>query len=365
MAGDGVSNGEGQSRDLPPGALSALTRCLQEEAAAIAATAERLDARQVERALALLEGCAEAGAKLVTTGVGKSGIVARKIAATFSSIGLMAIYLNPLDALHGDLGVVAPRDVAVLLSNSGETEELLAILPHLRRRGTARIALVGRPDSSLARGSDAVLDGSVDREVCPLNLAPTASTAVAMAIGDALAAVWMERQGISPQDFARNHPAGALGKQLTLTAADLMVPVGRLRPLQADTPLAEVIAHLTADGVGACWVARPEDGTRIWGLITDGDLRRALQGHRAERWSRLTAADLMTADPITVPAHTLAIAALERMERNRRKAIAVLPVLDGAGAMLGLLRLHDLVRAGLTPVADDSPSARGDLNQET
>ena len=354
-AADGA--GEGQSADLPPGALSALTRCLQEEAAAIAATAERLDAVQVERALALLEGCAEAGAKLVTTGVGKSGIVARKIAATFSSIGLMALYLNPLDALHGDLGVVGPRDVAVLLSNSGETEELLAILPHLRRRGTARIALVGRPDSSLARGSDAVLDGSVDREVCPLNLAPTASTAVAMAIGDALAAVWMERRGISPQDFARNHPAGALGKQLTLTAADLMVPVGRLRPLQAETPLAEVIAHLTADGVGACWVARPEAPQLIWGLITDGDLRRALQAHPADRWSRLSAAQLMTADPITVPAQTLAIEALERMERNRRKAIAVLPVLDGAGAMLGLLRLHDLVRAGLAPGSEESPGS--------
>ncbi|MFM7547871.1 MAG: SIS domain-containing protein, partial [Cyanobacteriota bacterium] len=235
--------------------LSALTRCLIEEAAAIAACAGRLDAEQVERTIALLETCADSRAKLVITGVGKSGIVARKIAATFSSIGLMAIYLNPLDALHGDLGVVASGDVTLLLSNSGETQELLEILPHLRRRGTARIALVGRVDSTLARGCDAVLDASVDREVCPLNLAPTASTAVAMAIGDALAAVWMERRGISPQDFAINHPAGALGKQLTLTAADLMVPVDRLVPVQHGTPLPEVIAHLTADGVGACWVA--------------------------------------------------------------------------------------------------------------
>jgi arabinose-5-phosphate isomerase len=328
--------------------VSALTRCLIEEAAAIAASAHRLEDSQVEAALRLLEECADRRAKLVITGVGKSGIVARKIAATFASIGLTALYLNPLDALHGDLGVVAPDDVALLLSNSGETEELLQILPHLRRRGTARIALVGRTDSTLARGSDVVLDGSVDREVCPLNLAPTASTAVAMAVGDALAAVWMERRGISPEDFAINHPAGSLGKQLTLTAGDLMVPVARLAPVHHDTPLPEVIAHLTADGVGACWVAHREIRERIWGLITDGDLRRALQHHGPQEWSRLTAADLMTADPITVASDTLAVSAIERMERNRRKAIAVLPVIDAAERMLGLLRLHDLVQAGLT-----------------
>ena len=327
--------------------MSALTRCLVEEAAAIAAAAERLPGDQVERALQMLDACATQRAKLVITGVGKSGIVARKIAATFASIGLTAIYLNPLDALHGDLGVVAPDDLALLLSNSGETEELLQILPHLKRRGTSRMALVGRVNSSLARGCDVVLDGSVDREVCPLNLAPTASTAVAMAIGDALAAVWMERRGVSPEDFALNHPAGSLGRQLTLTAEDLMVPVARLVPLMSTTALPEVIAHLTADGVGACWVARQDDPTKIHGLITDGDLRRALQTHRADEWSRPTAADLMTVDPITVAATTLAIEAIARMERNRRKAIGVLPVVDDHQRMKGLLRLHDLVQAGL------------------
>jgi len=330
--------------------MSALTRCLEEEAAAIAAAAQRLAADQAEAALQQLEACAARRAKLVISGVGKSGIVARKIAATFSSIGLMAVYLNPLDALHGDLGVVAPDDLVLLLSNSGETEELLAILPHLKRRGNICMALVGRTESSLARGCAVVLDGSVDREVCPLNLAPTASTAVAMAIGDALAAVWMERRGISPEDFAFNHPAGSLGKQLTLTAADLMVPVSGLVPLQPHTPLLEVIARLTADGVGASWVA---DGAgaqqRLAGLITDGDLRRALQTTRPERWSQLSAADLMTRDPITVTGSTLAIEALEQMERNRRKAIGVLPVVQESGEVEGLLRLHDLVQAGLKP----------------
>ena len=326
---------------------SALTRCLEQEAAAIGSAAHRLSADQVDEALEQLDLCALKRAKMVITGVGKSGIVARKIAATFSSIGLMAIYLNPLDALHGDLGVVSPDDLALLLSNSGETGELLQILPHLKRRGMRCIALVGRVNSSLARGCDVVLDGSVDREVCPLNLAPTASTAVAMAIGDALAAVWMERRGVSPEDFALNHPSGSLGRQLTLTAADLMVPVERLVPVEPATPLPKVISHLTTDGVGACWVSLPDQPELIYGLITDGDLRRALQTHGDEQWSRLTAADLMTVDPITVPGVTLAIEAIQLMERNRRKAIGVLPVVDAEQRMQGLLRLHDLIQAGL------------------
>jgi arabinose-5-phosphate isomerase len=327
--------------------LTALSPCLEQEAAAIAAAARRLADEQVEAALTLLEECAARRAKLVITGVGKSGIVARKIAATFASIGLMALYLNPLDALHGDLGVVAPDDLVLLLSNSGETEELLQILPHLKRRGTSLMAMVGRTASSLARSCDVVLDASVDREVCPLNLAPTASTAVAMAIGDALAVVWMERCGISPADFALNHPAGSLGKQLTLTVAELMVPAARLQPLQPQAPLADVISPLTADGVGACWVMCADDPQRIDGLITDGDLRRALQGYPAQEWSQLSARDLMTADPITIEGTRLAIEALERMEHNRRKPISVLPVVDGRQHMLGLLRLHDLVQAGL------------------
>ena len=335
---------EGSSRIL---ALSALTRCLQEEASAIASAAERLSGEQVEAALRLLEQCADRRAKLVITGVGKSGIVARKIAATFSSIGLMALFLNPLDALHGDLGVVAEEDVCLLLSNSGETAELLEVLPHLKRRGTGRIAIVGRAESSLARGSDVVLEAGVDREVCPLNLAPTASTAVAMAIGDALAAVWMERRGISPSDFALNHPAGSLGKQLTLTTADLMVPASRLHPLQPDTPLPEVIGGLTRDGIGSGWVEDPRNPGALVGILTDGDLRRALQDHNAEVWTNLTAQDLMTSDPITVGRDVLVVKALEQMENNRRKPISVLPVVGTGNRMLGLLRLHDLVQAGL------------------
>ena len=320
---------------------------MQEEAAAIAAAADRLSSDQVEHTLTLLERCADRKAKLVITGVGKSGIVARKIAATFSSIGLMALYLNPLDALHGDLGVVAPDDICLLLSNSGETAELLEVLPHLKRRGASRIALVGKADSSLALGSDVVLEASVDREVCPLNLAPTASTAVAMAIGDALAAVWMERRDISPADFAINHPAGSLGKQLTMTVADLMVPTSQLPALDPDTPLPEVISQLTQGAIGSGWVEHPSVSGQLLGLITDGDLRRALRDHSSNSWAELKASDLMTTDPITVTADLMAVEAIKRMEHNRRKPISVLPVVNASGRLEGLLRLHDLVQAGL------------------
>jgi len=327
--------------------MSALTRCLEEEASAISAAANRLNSNQVEIALELLDDCATNSAKLVISGVGKSGIVARKIAATFTSIGLMAIYLNPLDALHGDLGIVAANDVLLLLSNSGETQEILDMIPHLKKRNTKKIALVGKINSTLANCCDVVLDGSVDREVCPLNLAPTASTAVAMAIGDALAAVWMERRGISPADFAINHPAGSLGKQLTLKAIDLMIPVVRLIPLEPKTPLLEIIARLTADSVGACWVAKSKTDNFIIGLITDGDLRRALQKYEPSDWFKLVAEDLMTKDPIKIDGNILAVTAIEHMEKNRRKAVSVLPVVNQTNEFIGLLRLHDLIQAGL------------------
>jgi len=328
-------------------APNVLAEVMGQEAEAIAAAAQRLDPAQVEAALQLLELCHGQGGKLVVTGVGKSGIVARKIAATFTSIGLMALYLNPLDALHGDLGVVASRDVVLLLSRSGRSGELLAMLPHLRRRGSPCIALTGGLDSPLAQECAVLLDGSVDREVCPLNLAPTASTAVAMAIGDALAAVWMQRRGISPQDFAANHPAGTLGRQLTLTVADLMVPVARWTALAPTADLPAVLERLTSPALGAAWVEDPARPGHLLGLITDGDLRRTLGSQAPGQWPALTAAELMTRDPITVTTAVLAVTALERMERNHRKAIAVLPVQGDQGELLGLLRLHDLVQAGL------------------
>ena len=328
--------------------MSSLTNCLLEESRAISNAAEKLNNEEVEKALNLLSKCSKSGDKLVITGVGKSGIVARKIAATFSSVGLMAIYLNPLDALHGDLGIVSSKDICLLLSNSGETEELKAILPHLKRRNTARIAIVGNANSTLANESNVVLEANIDKEVCPLNLAPTASTAVAMAIGDAMASVWMERHNISSSDFAFNHPAGQLGKQLTLTANDLMRPAKEINAIHPKSSIEEVITQITEGYAGFAWVEDPSRPNILIGIITDGDLRRALQNNNCEIWKDLHAEDLMTKDPLVAEEGILALEALKLMERNRRKPISVLPVTKSDQIVIGFLRLHDLIQSGLT-----------------
>ena len=225
--------------------MSALKKCLEQEALSIMNSAKMLSEKDVEKVLNLMLICSQKKSKIVITGVGKSGIVARKIAATFSSIGLMSMYLNPLDALHGDLGIIASNDICFLLSNSGQTTELLDIIPHLKRKNAKLVGIIGDTNSSLAELCDVSLNAGVDREVCPLNLAPTASTAVAMAIGDALAAVWMERKGVSDQDFALNHPSGLLGKKLTLTVQDLMVPITQLESLDVNTKLEKIIGIIS------------------------------------------------------------------------------------------------------------------------
>ncbi len=328
--------------------MNSLSQCLREEAAAISAAAERLSKTEVEKALDLLTYCIIKREKLVITGVGKSGIVARKIAATFSSIGLMSIYLNPLDALHGDLGIISENDVCLLMSNSGETLEILQIIPHLKRRNIKRIALVGKKNSTLARESDVVLFAGVDKEVCPLNLAPTASTAVAMAIGDALAAVLMERQSISSSDFALNHPAGQLGKQLTLTVGDLKVPTSQIPSILPSSNLEEIIFSITEGGIGCAWIENPSKSEELIGIITDGDLRRALKENQPKLWHSLKAEDLMTKSPITIDEKVLVVEAIEMMEINRKKPITIMPILNQKNKLIGFLRLHDLIQAGLT-----------------
>lgn len=327
--------------------MNRLNKCLEEEASAILNASKNLDEREVNKALQLLKQCSNLKSKLVITGVGKSGIVARKIAATFSSIGLMSLFLNPLDALHGDLGVVANDDICLILSNSGETEELLEVIPHLKKRGTKTIAIVGQINSSIARISDVILNACINKEVCPLNLAPTASTAVAMAIGDALAAVWMEEVGISPEDFAINHPAGKLGKQLTMTVKDIMRPLSKVSGLNFNASLPEIILSLTNGSIGSSWVEDNDNPGKLIGLITDGDLRRSLQSKGPKDWIKLKAKDIMTKDPITIDEKTLVSKALKKMERNSKKSISVLPVLDDKNKIIGLLRLHDVIQAGL------------------
>ena len=257
--------------------MSALTNYLEQEALAIRSSAFSLNDKEVENALQYLLSTNKNNSKVIITGVGKSGIVARKIAATFCSVGLMSIYLNPLDALHGDLGLVAKNDICIIISNSGETDELIEICPYLKNKSVKIIALVGNNPSTLSNISDVVLETNIPKEICPLGLAPTASTTVSMAIGDALAAVWMKRQGISDIDFARNHPSGNLGKKLTLTVGDLMLPVDDLHPVIENASIKDIISSLTRDGIGCCFVKSTFSKEDFIGLITDGDLRRALE----------------------------------------------------------------------------------------
>jgi len=321
-----------------------LASVLRAEASAIAAAADRLDPPVVENAVSLLAKCES---KVVFTGVGKSGIVAQKCAATFTSVGLVAVFLNPLDALHGDLGIVRDGDVVVFVSNSGESGELLALVPYVKKRAVSIVGILGRTGSTLAHECDVVLDAAVEREACPIDLVPTSSTAVAMAIGDALAVLWMDRRRVSAEDFALNHPGGALGRRLSLLVRDLMVPASTVAPLAPTATLVDVIDTLTRHAIGAVWVHADDDTQRLGGIITDGDLRRALTKHSADAWSALLANDLMTRSPITIAEATPAFDALALMERNARKSISVLPVIGDNGEVSGMLRLHDLVKAGL------------------
>src|SRR3984893_754275 len=245
---------------------------LRIESDAIAQTALRLNQSQVERVIDLLAACK---GKVIILGVGKSGIIAQKIAATMRSAGTAGVALHPSAALQGGLGIVQPNDVVIVLSNSGETDEIVEMLPFLNHRSVAIIAIVGNLDSTVARRAEAVLDASVDQEACPLNLAPTASTTVALAIGDALAMTLMRVKGLTEDDFASNHPAGQLGKRLTLRVADLMHSGAQNPTIATDVAWMEIISAITHYCLGAVNVVDNEG--RLAGIITDGDLRRSLQ----------------------------------------------------------------------------------------
>lgn len=316
-------------------------KLLKLEANAISTAADRLQLDQLEKALNLLTQCS---GKVVLTGVGKSGIVAQKIAATLISIGTVAIYLHPCDALHGDLGIITTSDIVILLSNSGETDELVEMLPHLKRRRVPIIAIIGNLQSTLAHQSDVILNASVDQEACPLNLAPTASTTVALAIGDALAMTLVEMKGITPEAFAINHPAGRLGKRLTLKVSDLMRQGFDNPTLSINSSWIEIVGAITQGGSGAVTIVDQQQ--KLLGLITDGDLRRWVQKIPTAELDQLIASQIMTPNPVAVSADILAYEALQIME-NRPSQISVLPVVDQNQICLGLLRLHDVLRSGL------------------
>lgn len=306
------------------------------------ARAERAIGRDFGAAVELIAGLS---GRLVVTGMGKSAIVAQKLVATFNSTGTPALYMHAADALHGDLGMVQAGDAVLMISKSGDTTELKQLVPLLQSMGEASkgipiIALVGNVDSYLARNAAAVLDASVEQEACPNNLAPTTSTTVAMALGDALAVCLMDLRGFTDADFARYHPGGSLGKRLYLRVLDL----AHLQPpsVPPTASLREVIVAITQGRLGAVLVLQDE---KLAGIITDGDLRRLLERTQPSGWDELatrTAGALASAQPKTIPASTLAIQALEHMQRN---GVTQLVVMEG-DRPLGLIHLHDLLREG-------------------
>lgn len=312
---------------------------LRIEAAAILHAADQMDHATFAEAVQMLLACR---GKIIVTGAGTSGILGRKLAATMTSTGTPAVFLHPSDALHGGLGIIATEDVVLAISNSGETAEILAMLPYLRHRQVSIVSIVGGAASSLGRASDVALEAAVDREACPLDLTPTASAVVALAVGDALALILMEARGFTAEGFARNHPSGRLGKRLTLRVADLMRSDPSLS-IEPGTSWHELVSATSHGGLGA--VAVVANGVLV-GIVTDGDLRRSMEVTEATRIDALTAADVMTADPITTTASTLAFEAMQAMEM-RDSPITVLPVVDPDGACVGMVRLHDLVRSGI------------------
>jgi arabinose-5-phosphate isomerase len=321
-------------------AVSSAAELLRQEAQAIVDAADRIEPKSFEEAVELVAGCSGA---VATIGAGTSGIVARKIAATLTSTGTRALFVHPTDALHGGLGVIGGEEVVIAVSNSGETEEISALLPYLRTRGVKLIAIVGNLDSSLAKAADVALDSFAEREAGPHGLVPTASVAVALAIGDALALTVMEAKGVTREAFAANHPSGRLGRRLTLRVRDVMHAESEQPPVGPQTPFLEVVASITERGLGAVNIVG-EDGALL-GIVTDGDVRRTLQRSRPDELANLRAKEVMTAEPVVIGPDAMAYEALQLME-NRASQIAVLPVVDERRCV-GLVRLHDLVRIGL------------------
>lgn len=311
-------------------------RTLTLEQEAIAALIPRLDSAFDNACTLILQS----RGRVVVTGMGKSGHIARKLAATLASTGTPAFYLHPAEASHGDLGMMTSDDVLIALSNSGETQEITALLPMFKRKGTPLIAMSGRRHSSLGRHADAFLDVGVEKEACPLNLAPTSSTTAALALGDALAIALLEARGFDENDFALSHPGGSLGKQLLLTVADIMHTGERIPCVALGTQLRETLFEITRKGLGFACIIDHEG--KLCGVYTDGDLRRTLDEHCD--FATLSTDDVMTRTPLTTTAETMAAEALRLMETRR---ITALPVVDAHNVLIGALKLQDLLTSGI------------------
>lgn len=321
--------------------LSIVKNVLKMEAEALEKAQSRLTKESLNQCVELFEWLTQMGGSLVITGVGKSGLIAQKIASTFSSLGLPSFFLHPIEAMHGDLGRVTKSDVVVMLSKSGTTKELLDLLPYLQLPKSRLIALVGNIDSPIAQQCGVVLDCTVEKEACINDLAPTTSTTLALAMGDALAVLFEAVKGVSKEQFAINHPAGLLGKSLSLTVQRLMVGIDGCGRMNVDGLLQEALLTMTQFPVGLLAIT---DKTKLLGILVEGDIRRALMKDA----NALTkpASSFMNTNPRSVESHQLAYEALKIME-SKDRPVTVLPVID-AGEFKGVIRLHDLLQAGFS-----------------
>lgn len=310
---------------------------LETEAEAILALKPRIDTNFASACRHMLhcEG------RIVVTGMGKSGHIGDKIAATLASTGTPAFFVHPGEASHGDLGMITDKDVVLALSNSGETDEILTILPIIKRLGVPLITLTGKPDSRLARAADANIDVSVEKEACPLGLAPTSSTTASLAMGDALAVALLEARGFTEEDFARSHPAGSLGRRLLLRIEDLMHTESQLPQVRNDATLSAALLEMSNKGLGMTCVV--DDADKLLGIFTDGDLRRLLD-HGEVSVNKMKIDDVMHRHCTSIDSQRLAAEALHIMEEKR---INALPVVDSENKLVGALNMHDLLRAGV------------------
>ncbi len=348
MSGSERGGADGTRGDAGAGTQPARAGAVdRERALAVARDVLATEARAIERIAARLgEGFVDAvraiagcRGRVVVSGIGKSGHIGRKLAATLASTGTPAFFVHPAEASHGDLGMITPDDVVVMLSNSGETDELVTLLPHIRRQGARIVALTGDAQSSISQNADVHLDAAVDAEAGPLGLAPTASTTAALALGDALALALLDARGFSADDFARSHPGGSLGRRLLVTVADVM-RVGEAMPVVRESAtLADALVEMTGKGMGMTAVVDAEG--RATGVFTDGDLRRSIG--RIEHATTLPIAGLMTRHPRSIGERRLAIDCVALMETPPR--VTNLLVTRGDGLLIGAVHLHDLFRA--------------------
>ena len=315
-------------------ALRLAQETLEIEAAAVLGLRRRLGAAFAQAVARILQ----VPGRVVVMGMGKSGHIGRKITATLASTGTPAMFVHPAEASHGDLGMITADDLVLAISNSGESDELTAILPVLKRLGVPLIAMTGKPDSTLARHADLTLDSGVEKEACPLNLAPTASTTTQLALGDALAVALLDARGFRAEDFARSHPGGALGRKLLTYVSDIMRSGTAVPRVSPTAGFSEVMREMSAKGLGATAIVDAQD--RVLGIFTDGDLRRLLEKGFDLRAGM--AGDVMHANPVTISADALAVEAAEMMEQRRITSVLVV---DAEGRLCGALNSNDLMRA--------------------